>query len=209
MTAALLDAEGFAGQFPVSRETRARLEAYAAVLTKWQKAVNLVGPKTLPDLWRRHMLDSAQLFPMIPKGSKTLMDLGSGAGFPGLVLAILAKELMPDLIVHLVEADRKKATFLQEAARIAEVRPVIHAARIETLPAFDVDIVTARALAPVGDLLNWSAPFWQDRTLGLFLKGQDIELELTAAKDFENIKIRRLKSLSDDRGCVLEVVRRA
>ena len=204
-----MDAEGFAAQIPVSRETRRRLEAYAALLIKWQKAVNLVGPKTLADLWRRHMLDSAQLFPMIPKGSKTLMDLGSGAGFPGLVLAILADELMPDMVIHLVEADRKKATFLQEAARIAQVRPVIHAQRIETLDMVPADIVTARALAPVNDLLNWSARFWQDHTIGLFLKGQDIELELTAVKDFENIKIRRLKSLSDDRGCVLEVVRRA
>jgi 16S rRNA (guanine527-N7)-methyltransferase len=209
-----LGSDGFAKAFPVSRETLDRLEAYSALLIKWQKAVNLVGPKTLSDLWRRHFLDSAQLVPMIPPQAKTLMDIGSGAGFPGLVLAILGIERPEPLAVHLVESDRKKATFLQEAARVTGAPVTVHCARIESLSPQPMDVITARALAPLVDLMAWSRPFWGPNTVGLFLKGQDSaqelsELQLTAPQDFENINIRRWPSRSDARGVVLELARRA
>ena len=203
-----LGRDGFARSISVSRETLDRLEAYAALLVKWQKAVNLVGPKTLPDLWRRHMLDSAQVFPMIPIQAETLMDLGSGAGFPGLVLAILGIEQRPGLAIHLVESDQKKATFLREAARITGAKVQVHAQRIEALPPWPMDVIVARALAPLADLMSWSAKHWHPHTLGLFLKGQDIEFELTQLPDFANMKIERWPSQSDGRGSLVAIARR-
>jgi 16S rRNA (guanine527-N7)-methyltransferase len=200
--------EAFARETGVSRETCDRLERYAALLVKWQKAVNLVGASTLPDLWRRHMLDCAQLYPFIPAQAGTLIDLGSGAGFPGLVLAIMARERASALSVHLVESDRKKATFLREAARAAEVAPIIHAARIEAIQAFPADIITARALAPMSQIVAWSAKFWSQDTVGLFLKGQDIDSELTPPGDFETMEIRQHQSSSDPKGRILELRRR-
>jgi 16S rRNA (guanine527-N7)-methyltransferase len=134
----------FAAETGVSRETLARLEAYAALLLAWNRRVNLVGRGTEEDLWRRHMLDSAQLHPLIPAGARTLVDLGSGAGFPGLVLAILGGPH-----VHLVESDQRKAVFLREAARVTGAAAMVHAIRIEAAPPLAADIVTARALAPL------------------------------------------------------------
>ena len=124
-----LDARGFAEIVPVSRETLARLEAYAELLTRWSARINLVGRDTLADLWRRHMLDSAQLLPLVPDSAQSLIDLGSGAGFPGLVLAILGVRG-----VELVEADSRKAAFLREAARISEANVAIRPCRIAAVP---------------------------------------------------------------------------
>ena len=149
-----LGPQGFAEIFPVSRETLARLEAYAALLTQWSARINLLGRDTLPDLWRRHMLDSAQLLPLLPDNTQSLIDLGSGAGFPGLVLAILG---VPG--VELVEADSRKAAFLREAARVAEAAVTIRPCRISAVPAHPVDVVTARALAPLARLLDLARPF--------------------------------------------------
>jgi len=133
----------------VSRETRERLNTYAELLRKWQRSINLVGPKTLDDLWNRHFVDSAQLLPLIPPTARVLVDFGSGAGFPGLVLAILG---MAE--VHLIESDQRKATFLREVARATGTPVTVHAKRIEQVTPFPADIVSARALAPLGDLLD-------------------------------------------------------
>src|SRR5439155_10609992 len=124
-----LGPRGFAEIVPVSRETLSRLEAYAALLTQWSARINLVGRDTIPDLWRRHILDSAQLWPLIPEVVRNLIDLGSGAGFPGLVLAILG---VPG--VELVEADSRKCAFLREAARITEADVEIRPCRIQAVP---------------------------------------------------------------------------
>jgi 16S rRNA (guanine527-N7)-methyltransferase len=121
-----LGSEGFAELFPVSRETLARLEVYAELLTRWSTRINLVGRDTLPDLWRRHILDSAQLHPFIPNSARRLIDLGSGAGLPGLVLAILG---VPG--VELVEADSRKVAFLREASRVAGAEVTIRPCRIQ------------------------------------------------------------------------------
>src|SRR6266404_3679270 len=143
-----LDPHSFAALSGVSRETLGRLEAYAELLVRWSARINLVGANTLDDPWRRHFLDSAQLFADVPEATQSLVDLGSGAGFPGLVLAILG---VPG--VELIEADARKCAFLREAARIAAAPVIIRNVRIEAVPAHIVDVVTARACAPLDRLL--------------------------------------------------------
>ena len=143
MTASL-GPKGFADLVPVSRETLARLEAYVDLLTRWSVRINLVGRDTLADLWRRHILDSAQLHRFIPSTAKTLIDVGSGAGLPGLVLAILGVAG-----VELVEADSRKAAFLREAARVTDADVTIRPCRIQAVPPHPANVVTARACAPL------------------------------------------------------------
>jgi 16S rRNA (guanine527-N7)-methyltransferase len=168
----------------VSRETAAQLKALVATLQRWQKAINLVGRGSLADVWVRHVLDSAQLQPLIPPAARRLTDLGSGAGFPGLVLAALR----PDLEVTLIEADARKAAFLAEAARHMGLSrsPRVLAGRIESIPASPADVLTARALAPLRQLLDWADRHRTDTAICLFHKGKDWQVELTEAmKDWE------------------------
>lgn len=190
----------FARTAGVSRETLDRLTAYADLLTKWQARINLVGPATLPDVWRRHMLDSAQLFPLLPPGVGTLADLGSGAGFPGLVLAIMG---VPH--VHLIESDGRKGAFLREAARITGTAVTLHTARIESVQGLAADVVTARALAPLGQLLAYAHPLLKADGQCLFLKGKTGEDELTAASKDWNMTIERVASLSDPAALILRI----
>ncbi|RUQ73882.1 16S rRNA (guanine(527)-N(7))-methyltransferase RsmG [Azospirillum doebereinerae] len=194
------DVTAFQEATGVSRETLERLSAYEVLLRKWQPKINLVGPSTLPDLWRRHFLDSAQLFPLLPDATRVLVDLGSGAGFPGLVLAILG---VPE--VHLIESDSRKAVFLREAARAAGVTVTVHNKRIETVTGIEADVVTARALAPLADLLGWSFPFLGSRGTALFLKGQALDDELTAVAGGWTLRSERFDSRSDPTGTILRV----
>src|SRR3954467_6020768 len=184
----------------VSRETRERLDIYADLLRKWQRSINLVGPRTLDDLWNRHFTDSAQLLPLIPPKARVLVDFGSGAGFPGLVLAILG---VPQ--VHLIESDQRKSTFLWEVARATGTSVTVHTKRIEQPPPFPADIVPARALAPLGDLLAFAAPFIGPDSLCLFPKGQTAEDELTAASKTWNINVDRIQSVTDPGATILRV----
>jgi len=195
-----LNAQGFADLYPVSRETLARLEAYADLLTRWSARINLVGRDTLADLWRRHMLDSAQLRPLVPENARSLIDLGSGAGFPGLVLAILG---VPG--VELVEADSRKAAFLREAARIVEAKVAIRPCRIAAVPPHVVDVVTARALAPLDRLLDLARPFIGCGTVCLFPKGERAEQELTLARERWTMTVSMHRSIADPRGVVLRL----
>jgi 16S rRNA (guanine527-N7)-methyltransferase len=195
-----LDAKGFADLVPVSRETLARLEAYAALLVRWSARINLVGRETIADLWRRHILDSAQLQPFIPAGARSLIDLGSGAGLPGLVLAILGA---PG--VELVEADSRKCAFLREAARIAEVPVTIRGCRIQAVPPHPVDVVIARALAPLDRLLGLAEPFLAPGSECLLLKGERVEDELTLARQHWRMTASLHQSRSDPRGVVLRL----
>jgi 16S rRNA (guanine527-N7)-methyltransferase len=192
--------EGFAELIPVSRETLSRLEAYADLLTRWSARINLVGRETLPDLWRRHILDSAQLRRLIPNSARSLIDLGSGAGLPGLVLAILG---VPG--VELVEADSRKAAFLREAARVAGVEVTIRPCRIQAVPPHPVDILTARACASLDRLLDLVAPFLAPGTLCLFPKGERFNEELTLARKAWTMDVSVEQSLSDRRGVVLRL----
>lgn len=216
-----LSAEEFRAATDVSRETLDRLECYAALLEKWNRAINLVSRASLTDLWRRHMLDSAQLWPLLPPPQERtqgrtqgrpckVLDLGSGAGFPGLVLAIMAGTGGGDDF-HLVEADEKKAAFLREAARATETRIVLHDQRIETLRPFSVDVVTARACAPLPRLLDYAAPFLRPepgsghRPRGLFLKGRDFDRELTAAREKWKIQVKEIPSRTEPRARILQI----
>jgi 16S rRNA (guanine527-N7)-methyltransferase len=197
-----LNGEGFAELFPVSRETLARLQAYADLLVRWSARINLVGRDTLGDLWRRHMLDSAQLRPLLPDAAHSLVDLGSGAGFPGLVLAILGVSG-----VELVEADSRKAAFLGEAARVTGATVTIRPCRIAAVPVHPVDVVTARALAPLDRLLDLAQPFLGPETVCLFPKGERVQQELTLARKFWTIAASHHQSIADPRGVVLRLHR--
>ncbi len=201
---AVADAAAFQAATGVSRETRERLEIYADLLVRWNQRVNLVGRATIPDLWTRHFLDSAQLFPLLPARpagrSRTLVDLGSGAGFPGLVLAIMGAGE-----VHLVESVQKKTAFLHTVARETGAPVRVHACRIAAAPAVCADVVTARALAPLEDLFTHAARFAHSGTLGLFPKGRNARQELTVARKAWNIRVTVHPSRTDAAGRILEI----
>jgi 16S rRNA (guanine527-N7)-methyltransferase len=169
------------------------------VLVEWQRAINLVSRRSLADLWRRHMLDSAQLLALAP-GARCWVDLGSGAGFPGLVLAILGA---PE--VHLIESDGRKCAFLREAARRAGAPVTVHEGRIEAIAPWPADVVVARACAPLPRLLGYALPFVAPQTHCLFLKGQDVEKELTQATIYWKMDVERQKSVSDPAGIILRL----
>ena len=187
----------------VSRETGERCAIHLALLAKWQAKINLVGPTTLRDPWRRHVLDSAQLMPLLPESTRTLVDLGSGAGFPGLVLAILGA---PD--VHLIESDHRKVAFLREVAAATGTKISIHCRRIDEVPPFSAQVVTARALAPLASLLPLALPFLGIGGICLFPKGEHAGHEIAEGKLSENqrvIQVDRIASRSDPGGVILRI----
>ncbi len=188
----------------VSRETLERLEIYAALLRDWSGRMNLVARSTLDVLWHRHMLDSAQLYPLLPGGCRTLVDLGSGAGFPGMVLAIMSGSAGP-MDVHLIDSTGKKANFLREVASETGTPLKIHNDRIEKIRPVQADAVTARALAPLDKLLGYARPFLAPETVCLFLKGQHVEDELTNAHKIWKMRVDRHPSWTDPQGSVLRV----
>jgi 16S rRNA (guanine527-N7)-methyltransferase len=197
-----LDPGGFAAATGVSRETLARLEAYAELLRRWSARINLVAASTLGDLWRRHFLDSAQLYPLIPAGAHSLMDLGSGAGFPGLVLAILGVKG-----VELVEADARKCAFLREAARVTGAAATIRNARIERIEPHAAAVATARGLAPLDRLLVAVERFIGPDTVCLFPKGGEARQELAAAEKAWAMDVLCHDSSTDARGVILDLRR--
>jgi 16S rRNA (guanine527-N7)-methyltransferase len=195
-----LTPEGFARLTHVSRETMARLEDYVRLLSAWNRRINLVGRNTIGDVWQRHILDSAQLMAHLPPGARRVVDLGSGAGLPGLILAILG---IPE--VHLVESDRRKAVFLAEAIRITRAPATLFAQRAERIPAVTADVVIARACAPLAELLALAWPFIGRDTICLFHKGKGVAAELTdAAKDW-NMLAKTLPSVADKSGCIVKL----
>jgi 16S rRNA (guanine527-N7)-methyltransferase len=200
MTERPLCREAFGDLLGVSRETLERLTVYLALLRRWQPAVNLVGPATLADPWRRHFLDSAQLAAYVPGAARSCIDVGSGAGFPGMVLALLG---VPG--VHLIESDRRKAQFLREVARATAAPVAIHAERIEELAPWPADVVIARAVAPLPRLLELVEPFVSADTVCLFLKGGSVAHELTEARISWHMVSERLPSLSHASGVVLKL----
>lgn len=203
--------EEFWRQTGVSRETLARLEGYADLLVRWTQAINLVSRASLADLWRRHMLDSAQLLPLLPSvpdgRRRVILDLASGAGFPGMVLSILGAG-----DVHLVDSDQRKVLFLREVARETGSDAHIHGVRIEQLRHFPADVVTARAFAPLDQLLELGAPFLDPSQAcdgrgarAYFLKGKRVEEELTAARKLWKMDVDRIPSRSDSSGTILVI----
>ena len=186
----------------VSRETLAALDVYAGLLRKWQKAINLVAGATLNDLWQRHFLDSAQLVPLLPEGEGHITDLGSGAGFPGLVLALLTGRP-----TNLIESDQRKAAFLGEAARATGCagRVQVHCARVEALKPWAAPVITARALADLTQLLDWAEPFVTTDTTCIFPKGAKAEEELTGALRVWKMTVERRRSITDQTGLILRL----
>jgi 16S rRNA (guanine527-N7)-methyltransferase len=199
--------EDFAEVFKVPRETIHRLLRYAELLDHWQKTTNLIAPSTLAVLWSRHFADSAQLR-TLAQNARLWLDLGSGAGFPGLVVAILEAG-RPDFRMHLVESNRKKCAFLAEVAREAKTPVDIHAMRIEELAEsgerLEPDVVSARALAPLPRLFELASPFFGARTRGLFLKGREAESEIEAARAKWDFTARLHPSLTSKDSHIVEV----
>lgn len=167
----------------VSRETFADLQAFEQLVRRWTPAINLVSKTTLPDLWARHILDSAQVFSLCPSSATSWADLGSGGGFPGIVVAILARELKPDLHVTLVESDLRKATFLRQAAQSLALPVAVRSNRIESLDPLNADVLSARALAPLSDLLAYADRHLAAGGVAIFPKGARYAEELAAAQE--------------------------
>src|SRR3546814_208276 len=199
----------FQARLDVSRETLEKFQAYGALLTKWNRAINLVSPRSLEDLWRRHFLDSAQLRGHLPElpgdAGRVILDVGAGAGFPGLVLALLGCGL-----VHLVEADQRKAEFLREAVRVTGAAAEVHAQRLESLPPLAVDVVTGRAFAPLPKLLALTERFMEGagpakQPLWLLLKGRRADEELTAAAKKWRLRLERFESETDPEASILRL----
>jgi 16S rRNA (guanine527-N7)-methyltransferase len=189
---------------PVSRETADRLDRFVAVLLNWQKTTNLIAPSTEGRLWTRHIADSLQLLPLAPQ-ARLWADLGSGAGFPGLIIACALAQT-PGACIHLVESNAKKAAFLREAVRVTEAPAVVHAVRIEDFvekAPETFDAVTARALAPLPELATLAYPLLVKGPLGLFPKGQDVASELTKATKCWKIQYSLEPSRTDPNGKIV------
>jgi 16S rRNA (guanine527-N7)-methyltransferase len=183
----------------VSRESWQRIEIFVALLLQWQSRINLISPASIPVIWERHVMDSLQLLPLLPPDAKAVADLGSGSGFPALPLAIAS-----GLAFHL-----KKAAFLREALRVSGCKGQVHGERltgkspIGGMP--DVDVVTARALAPLDALLQLAQPLMKSGVQALFMKGQDVDHELTQAQKYWNIRYTKHASLTDSQAIILAV----
>ncbi len=201
------NAADFARAFSVSHETVEKLELYGRLLLQWQKAVNLVAPSTIPEIWQRHFADSAQLLALAPH-AKTWVDLGSGGGFPGLAIAIMIAN-QKECFVHLVESNSRKCAFLSEVARRTGAPARVHNLRIADAAAKRAapvaDVVTARALAPLGALLELALPFFGNASAGLFLKGREAGVEIAEARKRWAFDFEIHTSISDAQGRILEI----
>ena len=195
-----LTPDAFRALTGIDAATLERLSVYLRLLEKWQPRINLVGRGSLGDPWRRHMLDSAQLVHLLPERASIIVDIGSGAGFPGLVIAIMAHRH-----VHLVDSDARKCAFLSEAARLTKALASVHNQRIECLQDLKADVVTARACAPLPRLLQYAAPLLRPGGRCLFLKGEAAAAELTASEKTWMMHLTRLQSRSDPSGTILMV----
>lgn len=196
-------AEAFRSRFDVSRETVGRLETYRSLLARWNPRINLVARSTLDKVWDRHFTDSAQLFALRPDGARHWADLGSGGGFPGLVIAILAAEGAPDLRVTLVESDQRKCAFLATVLRETGVSATILAQRIESVPPLGADVVSARALAPLETLVGYARRHLAPGGRALFLKGESLAAELDIARRSWRFSQETVPSLTDPSAAVV------
>lgn len=193
-----LGADDVRRQLAVSRETIDRFDHLLALLSRWQRAINLVSRGSLTDAWRRHVLNSGQLWAYWPASAKVMVDLGSGGGFPGLILAIMGAP-----VVHLVESDQRKAIFLREAARELALDIFVHACRAEEVTPIHADVLTARAVAPLPALLAVAEPFVRASTTLLLLKGRSALVELKSAQAEWKMSAEMHPSRSDPEGRVL------
>jgi len=189
----------------VSRETRARLEIFSGLLAKWNPKINLVSTTTIEDAWSRHFLDSAQVFGLASDNAGTWVDLGTGGGFPGLVIAILAMEARPGLRVVCVESDQRKATFLRTVVRETGAAAEVIAERIEKVPPIGADIVSARALAPLSKLLGYAERHLAPEGEAIFLKGAGSRKEVAEALESWSFRLDTYPSKTDPDATVLRI----
>lgn len=186
------------------QSAKSSLKIYEQTLIKWQKAVNLVSANSLNDIWNRHILDSAQLYPYIPKNAKILVDMGSGAGFPAMVIAILNKIFQGSLTdIYLIESDTKKCIFLREVARILDVQVHILNERLEKITNIKADVITSRALARIDKLIEYGRPFIHEETVFLLLKGENVQEELKSNQI--NCQVDLFSSQTDNSGCIVKL----
>lgn len=195
----------FVDLFDVSRETLGRLDEYERLLNKWNPKINLISRHTLKDIWLRHFADSAQLFQHVDEACEKWLDFGSGAGFPGLVVATMAREKNPGLKVTLIESDQRKAAFLLTVSRILELNTCIVTARVEAAPTQRADIISARAVAPLGQLMGWAVRHARKSTVFLFPKGNSYESELTIARKHWHIGCKVIPSVTDSSAVILRI----
>ncbi len=186
----------------VSRETLTRWERYVEALLKWNKRINLIGPLTEQDVWERHILDCAQLLKHLPENTETISDFGTGGGLPGLILALSGNYNM-----HLVESNRKKTAFLHSIAPQAVGKVAIHDQRIEKLRAWNSDVITARALAPMNELLILLEQFTQKTKLALFLKGQNVVEEIEEATRYWDFEAKLHPSITNSESVIVAMTR--
>ncbi|WP_054006742.1 16S rRNA (guanine(527)-N(7))-methyltransferase RsmG [Cypionkella psychrotolerans] len=189
----------------VSRETLERLFAYCALVEKWNPAINLISKSGISEIWDRHVIDSAQLIRQVPAEVGLWCDLGSGGGFPGIVLAILAKELQPETRMILVEADRRKSVFLSEASRLLDIAVSVKTQRIEDLEPQNVDVLTARALAPLSTLCGYAYRHLKPQGVAIFPKGAAAAREIEDAQKLWRFNCDAMQSHTDPESLVLAV----
>ena len=200
--------KNFIDTYNVSRETFERLKAYEASLYEWQKKFNLVSNASLATAWERHFLDSVQLFKLIPETARTLIDFGSGAGFPGMVLAILAAEKTPYLNFRLVESITKKTLYLNEVKKITGLNNVeIINNRIENIKSVPVDVITSRAMCSLTELMQYAVRFVGPQTICIFPKGKKYPEEITAARKMWSFACQVVPSEVSDEGAVLVITK--
>ena len=192
-------------KYNVSRETIDLLKAYEASLNEWQNKMNLVSKNSLPDAWNRHFKDSMQLFNLLPQGAEIVYDFGSGAGFPGMVLAVMAKEKTPYLKFKLVESIGKKTLYLKHVKEITGANVEVINERIEKIKPEIADAITSRAMCSLTELLKYSNPFCGKKTKMIFLKGRNYKEELQVAKQEWNFKLEVLPSQESEDGVILVI----
>lgn len=195
----------FASEPDISPQILKDFQQWHELLLTWNKRINLVSKSALDEFWKRHALDSWQVTRFVPKETKTILDLGSGGGFPGLALAIAAKHNQSGQSVTLVESVGKKANFLRTVIRALQLPANVKAERAESLPAVTVDLISARAFAPLPQLLTYAQPFWADRTVALLLKGQSLEDEIESAKEKWSFNVDISQSVSAPDGVIAKI----
>lgn len=189
----------------VSRETLTKLEAFLDLVAKWNTKINLVSSASVDHAWTRHILDSAQLWVLAQPQNGVWLDIGSGGGFPGLVISIIAQEMAPDLQIVLVESDRRKAVFLAEVVRQLQLSAKLHGDRIENLPPLNANIISARALAALNDLLPMAVRHLHPDGIALFPKGARFQTELDLSRKTWAFQAEAVTSKTDPSSAILKV----